>query len=330
LPPPIWFSALSGEQQIADKRMVECGIMTEKKQVYQINSESRISRRNLLSWVVLTGAGLSVAGAIYEIGRTWLELHSQPFPYDSLLSATATAATREGLATTLQPEAPFTAEMIQQVRNNTGIVFLELNDGTMLRRSAWLAQGGALGEGFHIVTAAHDAPGEDTIAKVVNRVHFGRPNKDASFIAVDASTCQLAAGKSSTIPQDVDLISVPEGAFSSLKDADGIPFIDRHTPNIGDAVLHASYPIILENTQNLLLSILGGNVTHVIRIDDLPDRYTWGIKGIAATFSSGGLVAAVVDGTLVAVGVISQRAASSEALIVSSLALNQLHNSIAS
>jgi hypothetical protein len=107
--------------------------MREKKQVYQINSDRRISRRNLLSWVVLTGAGLSVAGAIYEIGRAWDELHPQPFAYEPFLSATATAATQEGLASTLQPEAPFTAEMIQQVRNNTGVVFLELNDGTMIK-----------------------------------------------------------------------------------------------------------------------------------------------------------------------------------------------------
>src|SRR5215472_17878650 len=113
--------------------------MREKKQVYQINSNSRIGRRNLLSWVVLTAAGFSVAGAIYEIWRSWQELHPQPFPYEPLLSATATAATNEGLATTLKPKEPFTAEMIQQVRNNTGIVFLELNDGTMLRHSAWLA-----------------------------------------------------------------------------------------------------------------------------------------------------------------------------------------------
>jgi hypothetical protein len=304
--------------------------MREKKQVYQINSDSRTSRRNLLRWVVLTGAGFSVAGATYEIWRTWDELHPQPFAYEPFLSATATAATGEGLASTLQPEALFTAEVIQQVRNNTGIVFLELNDGTMLRHSAWLAQGGALGEGYHIVTAAHDYPGEDAIAKVVKRVHFGRPNQDASFLTVEASTCTLAAGKSSNIPQDVDLISVPEEAFSSLQDADGIPFIDRHTPNIGDAVLYASYPIILDNTQNLLLSILGGDVTHVIRFADLPDRYSWSIKGIAGTYSSGGLVAAVIDGTLVAVGVITRRAEYSEALIVSSLPLNQLQNSTAS
>jgi hypothetical protein len=304
--------------------------MRDKKQVYQINSDRRISRRTLLSWVVLTGAGVSVAGAIYEIGRAWDELHLQPFPYESFLAATATAATKEGLATTLQPEAPFTAEMIQQVLNNVGLVFLELNDGTMLRHSAWLAQGGAFGEGFHIVTAAHDYPGEDTIAMVVKRVHFGRPNKDASFLTVDASTCQLAAGKSSTIPQDVDLISVPEEAFSSLKDADGIPFLDRYTPKVGDAVLYASYPIILENKQNLLLSILGGDVTRVISFADLPDRYSWSIKGIGSTYSSGGLVAAVVDGTLVAVGVITRRAAYSETLIVSSLPLDQLQNSTAS
>jgi hypothetical protein len=304
--------------------------MIEKKQVYQINSDSRTSRRNLLRWVVLTGAGLSVAGAIYEIWRTWLELHPQPFPYDPLLSATATTATNEGLATTLKPEEPFTAEMIQQVLNNTGLVFLELNDGTMIGRSAWLAIGGELGEGYHIVTTAHDGPGEDTIAKVVIRVHFGRPNKDESFITVDASKCKLAAGTSSKIPEDVDLISVPEEAFSSLKDADGIPFINRHTPKIGDSVLYASYPIIFENKQNLLLSLLGGEVTHVISIDDLPDRYRWSIKGIGGTNSSGGLVAAVVDGKYVAVGVISQRAKYSETLIVSSLPLNQLHNSIAS
>jgi hypothetical protein len=302
--------------------------MGEKKQVYQINSGSRISRRNLLSWVVLTAAGFSVAGAIYEIWKAWQELHPQPFPYDSLLSATATAATKAGRATTLKPEGPFTAEMIQQIRNNTGIVFFELDDGTMLEKSAWLAKGGELGEGYHIVTAEHDAPGEDTIAKLVRRVHFGRPNKDASFITVDTSKCNLAAGNSSNIPQDVDLISVPEDAFSSLKDADGIAFIDRHTPKIGDAVLYASYPIILENTQNLLLSILGGAVTHVISFDDLPGR--WSIKGIGATYSSGGPVVAVVDGEFVAVGVISQRAEYSETLIISSLSLSQLHNSTAS
>jgi hypothetical protein len=147
---------------------------------------------------------------------------------------------------------------------------------------------------------------------------------------VDASTCNLAAGKSATIPQDVDLISVPEEAFSSLQDAGGIPFINQHTPKMGDAVLYASYPVILDNKQNLLLSILGGDVTQVISFADLPDRYTWAIKGIGSTYSSGGLVAAVVDGTLVAVGVISQRAAYSETLIVSSLPLNQLQNSIAS
>jgi hypothetical protein len=304
--------------------------MREKKQVYQIKSTRRISRRNLLSWVVLTGAGLSVAGAVYEIGRAWDELHPQPFSYEPFLSATATAATTVGLVTTLSPEGPFTAEMIQQVRNNTGIVFLELNDGTMLRHSAWLAKGGALGEGYHIVTAAHDYPGEDTIAKVVRRVHFGRPNKDASFLTVDANTCQLSAGKSSKIPQDVDLFSVPEEAFSSLQDANGIPFMDRQTPKIGDAVLYASYPIILDNTQNLLLSILGGDVTQVIRFADLPDRYSWSIKGIGSIYSSGGLVAAVVDGTLVAVGVITRRAEYSETLIVSSLPLNQLQNSSAS
>ena len=271
-----------------------------------------------------------MAGALYEIWRTWLELHPQPFPYDPFLSATATAATDEGLATTLQPEEPFTAEMIQQVLNTTGLVFLELNDGTMIGRSAWLAQGGELGKGYHIVTTAHDAPGEDTIAKVVKRVHFGRPNKDGSFITVDASNCQLAAGKTSKIPQDVDLISVPEEAFSSLKDADGIPFINLHTPKIGDSVVYASYPIILENKQNLLLSLLGGEVTHVISCDDQLDRYRWGIKGIGGTNSSGGLVAAVVDGKFVAVGVIGQRAKYSEMLLVSSLPLNQLHNSIAS
>src|SRR5215469_4861000 len=126
--------------------------MRENKHVYQTLSDSRTSRRNLLRWVVLTGAGLSVAGALYEIWRTWLELHSQPFPYESLLSATATAASTAGLATTLNPEEPCTAEMIQQVRNNTGLVFLELNDGTMIGRSAWLARRGALEGGYHIVT----------------------------------------------------------------------------------------------------------------------------------------------------------------------------------
>jgi hypothetical protein len=315
---------------MADKRMLECGIMSEKKQIYRITSDSRVSRRNLLKCVVVTGAGVSVAGAIYELWRTWLELHPQPYPYDPLLSATATAATKQGLATTLEPEEPFTAEMIQQARNNTGLVFLELYDGTMIGRSGWLATGGELGEGYHIVTSAHDAPGEDTIAKVVTRVHFGRPNKDESFITVDASQCTLAAGKSSQIPQDVDLISVPEQAFSSLKDANGIPFLNRHTPTIGDSVLYASYPIKLENRQNLLLSILGGGVTHVISIDDLSGSYRWSIKGIGGTNSSGGLVAAVVDGRFVAVGVIDQRAEYSETLIASSLPLNQLHNSPAS
>jgi hypothetical protein len=218
--------------------------------------------------------------------------------------------------------------MIQQVVNNTGLVFFELYDGTMIGRSAWLAKGGELGEGYHIVTTAHDAPGEDTIAKVVEKVHFGRPNKDESFITVDASKCTLIAGKSSKIPQDVDLVSVPEEAFSSLRDADGIPFIDRYTPKIGDSVLYASYPIILENKQNLLLSILGGEATHVISVDDLPDR--WSIKGIGGTNSSGGLVAAVLGGKFVAVGVISQRSLYAEMLIVSSLSLNQLQNSLAS
>jgi len=302
--------------------------MREKKQAYHITSDSRISRRKVLEGVVLTGAGVSVAGLFYEMWRTWLELHPQPFPYDSLLAATATAASKEGLATTVHPEGPFTAEMIQQVLNNTGLVFLERYDGSMIGRSAWLATGGELGEGYHIVTSAHDAPGEDTIAKVVKRVHFGRPNKDQSFITVDASQCKLAAGKSAKIPQDVDLFSVPEEAFSSLDDADGLPFLNRHTPKVGDSVLYASYPIILENRQNLLLSILGGDVTHVISVGDPPGR--WGIKGIGGTNSSGGLVAAVVDEKFVAVGVIDQRAAYFETLVVSSLPLNQLHSDIAS
>ena len=304
--------------------------MSEKKHTYQIPGDRRTSRRNVLRWVVLTGAGLSVAGAFYEIWRTWLELHPQPFPYDPFLSATATAATKEGRATTLQPEEPVTAEMIQHVRNNTGLVFLELNDGTMIGRSAWLATGGELGEGYHIVTTEHAAPGEDTIAKVVKRVHFGRPNKDASFLTVDASICQIAAGNSSTIPEDVDLISVPMEAFSSLQDADGMPFINGHTPHIGDAVMYASYPILLENKQHLLLSILGGDVTQVISVDYLSDSYRWGIKGIGGTNSSGGLVAAVVDGKFVAVGVIGDREKYSETLIVSSLPLNQLHHAPAS
>ena len=289
-----------------------------------------IGRRVFLTRAAaLTLAGGTVAGAVYEVWRTWQALHPQRFPYDPRLSATATAA--EGLETTLKAEAPFTPEMIQQVLNNTGMVILSLNDGPPVIRSAWLAKGP--GEGYNIVTTAHDAPGPETIlpngkSTAIKTVSFMRPYIETSFVDVEAGRCAIAVGRSEEIPEDVTLITVPMVDFPLKADPlpDGVPFQDRYVPKIGDRVLFAGYPTQFEDHPSFLRSKTYGDVAPVT---NTYPPYRWGIEGLASSGSSGSPVFAVVSGQLTGVGVISQRMVYSEEIVVSSLPLNKLRNSIA-
>jgi hypothetical protein len=276
----------------------------------------------------LTLAGGTVAGAIYEVWRTWQALHPQPFPYDRQLSATATAA--EGLETTLKAEAPFTPEMIRQVLTNTGMVILTLNDGPPVIRSAWLAKGP--GEGYNIVTSAHDAPGPDTIlpngkSTAIKTVSFIRPYIDTSFLEVEASKCTIAVGRSKDIPEDVTLIIVPMVDFPLKQDPppDGVAFQDSYVPKIGDRVLFAGYPTQFEDHPSFLRSKTYGDVA---RVTNTSPPNQWRIEGLASPGASGSPVFAVFSEQLTGVGVISARNLYSEELVVSSLALNKLRNSI--
>jgi hypothetical protein len=275
-------------------------------------------------------AGGTVAGAMCEAWRTWQALHPQPFPYDPRLSATATAA--EGLETTLKAEAPFTPEMIQQTLRNTGMVILTLNEGPPVIRSAWLAKGP--GEGYNIVTTAHDAPGPETIlpngqSTAIKTVSFIRPYLDASFVEVEARKCTIAVGRSTQIPEDVTLVTIPMADFPFKQDPlpDGVPFQDSYVPKVGDRVLFAGYPTQFEDHPSFLRSKTYGDVAPVTNTYP-PNR--WGIDGLASPGSSGSPVFAVVSGHLTGVGVISQRKVYSEEIVVSSLPLNKLRNSIAS
>jgi hypothetical protein len=185
-----------------------------------------IGRRQVLETALVTSAVLAVGGAFVEAVRTWQALHPSRIGYDVFLSATATAASEQGLETTLRPEGPFTQEMIQTVLRNTGCVILKLTDNTGILRSACLAQGQG---GLYIVTALHrpslgNAIGAVKESAAVDTVLFGRPRIDNSFTEIDASKCTFASGGSQAIPQDVALISVPQAPFSSLEvPADGIP-----------------------------------------------------------------------------------------------------------
>src|SRR5262249_18411895 len=254
--------------------VIESQSMRERNP-YQRLRDARMGRRSLLQAAAVALAGGAGVGGVHEAWETWKALHPPPYPYDPQLSATATAASRKGLETTLKAEAPFAPEMIQRVRDNTGIVILELADGTPIGRSAWLAQDQGLGDGYHIVTTAHDAPGADTISpngksRVINRVHFGRPYIDESFAVVDARNCTFAAGGSEEIPNDVDLITIPKANYSLKNSPAGIPSKDNYTPSIGDRVLLAGYPIqFLDRTNrpsSLLRSLTQGDVVQVSAI----------------------------------------------------------------
>jgi hypothetical protein len=267
----------------------------------------RIGRRRVLKTAAVTSAVVAVGGAFVEAVRTWQALHPPRIRYDALLAATATAASEQGLETTLRPDGPFTQEMIQTALRNTGIVMLKLTDNTTLQRSACLAQGQ---DGLYIVTSLHkpfqgNAVGAYKESAAVDTVLFGRPRVDTSLIEIDASKCTFASGGSKDIPQDVALIGVPQAPFSLLEiPADGIPISDDFMPRTGDPILFAQYPNAL-HAPNLLRSITLGSVT---RITDTPSDqpYTWGFAGLAALGSSGGPVWAIVNGQLTGVGVTTQ------------------------
>jgi hypothetical protein len=284
-----------------------------------------VTRRRVVGAGAMTAALLLLGGAVY---KAWQTFHPQPFPYDADLSATATAATHQGLETTLTAETPFTNEMIQKVRDNTGILILEFTNGARAVRSGWLAQGPS--EGINLVTIVHDGLGGNTVgpngkSTVIKSVLFIRPYRD-QFL-VDASKCTFAVGLSKRIPQDVALINVSTVNIPHAEiPVDGIPFKDKYTPRIGEPVLFAGYPDEFKNPTNLLLSITEGDVTHV---SDIDSSYEWGIKGLAAIGSSGGPGLAIIDGQLTGVGVVIQSEKYNEEIILSSLPLNDLHNSLA-
>ncbi len=254
----------------------------------------RIGRRRVLKTAAVTSAVVAVGGAVVEAVRTWQALHPSRIQYDLFLAATATAASEQGLATTLRPDGPFTREMIQTVLRNTGFVLLKLTDNTTIGRSAYLVQGQG---DLYIVTSVH-------------RPFLGN-----------------AVG-SKEIPQDVALIGVPQAPFSSLEvPADGMPIRDDFIPSSGDPVLFAGYPNEF-HAPNLLRSITQGSVSHITDTErDQP--YTWGFTGLAALGSSGGPVCALVNGQLTGVGVTTQTKAYFEEVMASSIPLSTLRTALA-
>jgi hypothetical protein len=292
----------------------------------ELNPGNReVTRRRLVGAGAMTAALLLLGGALY---RAWQVLHPQPFPYDADLSATATAATEEGLQTTLRAESPFTDEMIQEVLDNTGTLIIEFKNGATAVRSGWLAQGP--GKGIDIVTIVHDGLGGNTVgpngkSTVIKNIRFIRPHVDE--FSVDADKCTFFVGQSPRIPQDVALINVPTVYLPPLNaPASGIPFKDNYKPTRGKPVLFAGIPSEFLNRANPLLSITEGGVTQV---SDIDSSYEWGFKGIAAIGSSGGPVCVAESGQLTGVGVVIQAETYTEELVASSLPLNDLHNSIA-
>ncbi len=289
-----------------------------------------IGRRQVLKTAAVTSAVLAVGGAVVEAVRTWQALHPPRIRYDVFLSATATAASEQGLATTLRPVGPFTKERIQTVARNTGIVLLKLTDNTTILRSACLAQGQ---DGLYLVTSLHqpfqgNAVGAVKESAAVDTVLFGRPRIDNSFTEIAARKCTFASGGSKKIPQDVALIGVPQATFSSLEiPADGIPIRDDFIPRTGDPVLFAGYPKEFHDP-NLLRSITQGSVTWIT--DTTRDQpYTWGFTGLAAIGSSGGPVCAIVNGQLTGVGVTTQSTAYVEEVIASSIPFSKLRTALA-
>ena len=153
----------------------------------------RIGRRQVLTTAAVTSAVLAVGGALVEAVQTWQALHPPRIRYDVFLAATATAASAQGLATTLRPEGPFTKEMMQTVARNTGIVMLKLTDTRTILRSAWLAQGQ---DGLYIVTSLHrpfqgNAVGAVKASAAVATVLFGRPRIDQSLPKLPQASARL-------------------------------------------------------------------------------------------------------------------------------------------
>ena len=300
--------------------------MKEREQCFP----KRIGRRRVLTTAAVTSAVVAVGGAFVEAVRTWQALHPSRIQYNLFLAATATAASAQGLATTLRPDGPFTREMIQTVLRNTGFVLLKLTDNTTIGRSAYLVQGQG---GLYIVTSVHrpflgNAVGAVKASAAVATVLFGRPRIDTSFTEMAASRCTFASGGSKEIPQDVALIGVPQAPFSSLEvPADGMPIRDDFIPSTGDPVLFAGYPNEV-HAPNLLRSITQGSVSHIT--DTARDQpYTWGFTGLAALGSSGGPVCALVNGQLTGVGVITQTKAYFEEVSASSIPLSTLRTALA-
>jgi hypothetical protein len=290
----------------------------------------RIGRRQALKAAAVTSAVLAVGGAAVEAVRTWQALHPPRIQYDALLAATATAASEQGLETTLTAEGPFTEMMIQTALRNTGIVMLKLTDNRTIIRSACLAQGQ---DGLYIVTSLHrpfqgNAVGAVIASAAVATVIFGRPQIDTSLTEIDASKCTFASGGSKAIPQDVALIGVPQASFSSLEvPADGIPISDDFVPRTGDPVLYAGYPNAL-HAPILLRSITLGDITRIT--DTQGDQpYTWGFTGLAALGSSGGPVCALVNGQLTGVGVTTQSKTYVEEVVASSIPFSKLRTVLA-
>jgi hypothetical protein len=290
----------------------------------------RIGRRQVLTTAAVTSAVLAVGGALVEAVQTWQALHPPRIRYDVFLAATATAASAQGLATTLRPEGPFTKEMMQTVSRNTGIVMLKLTDTRTILRSACLAQGQ---DGLYILTSLHrpfqgNAVGAVKTSAAVATVLFGRPRIDTSFTAIAASKCTFVSGGSKQIPQDVALIGVPQAPFSSLElPADGIPIREDFIPRTGDPVLYAGYPDEFRDP-NLLRSLTQGSVTRITDTQRAQPS-TWGFTGLAALGSSGGPVCALVNGHLTGVGVTTQSITYVEEVIASSIPFSKLRTALA-
>src|SRR5258706_2193785 len=289
-----------------------------------------LGRRQVLTTAAVTSEGVAVGGAVVAAVQTWQALHPPRIRYDVFLAATATAASAQGLATTLRPAGPFTKEMIQSVSRNTGIVMLKLTDNTTVLRSAYLVQGQ---DGLYIVTSLHrpfqgNAVGAVKASPAVDTVLFGLPRIDTSFTEIAASKCTFVSGGSKQFPQDVALIGVPQAPFSSLElPADGMPIRDDFIPRTGDPVLFAGYPDEFRDP-HLLRSITQGSVT---RITDTQraQPYTWGFTGLAALGSRGGPVCALVNGHLAGVGVTTQSITYVEEVIASSIPFSKLRTALA-
>src|SRR5258705_13569705 len=80
----------------------------------------RIGRRQVLTTAAVTSAVLAAGGPLGEAVQTWQALHPPRIRYDVFLTATATAASPRGVATTLRPQRPFTKEMMPTISRNTG------------------------------------------------------------------------------------------------------------------------------------------------------------------------------------------------------------------